>query len=436
MNRSRNTVSFKPLSRRHTLAAMGVAMALPALEVMRTRKAFGAAKAIPRRLLAVCNNLGILNDRLFPKEAGRHYHPSPYMESLLSHRKDITLISGTSHPEVDGGHPADVCFLTAAAHPASGGFRNTISLDQVAAQHIGHLTRFQTLTLGVNVNNAPRSLSWTPGGVVIPCEEKPSALYRKLFLKGSPAEEAAQLRRFAMGRSVMDAVGEQAKSLEKGLPAVDRERLEQYYTSVRDLERRIAVSREWEDVPKPRVSAPEPKDSDSPTEYFHRTRLMYEMARLAFETDSTRLITLMLDSVASPVVTVPGATIKDGYHSLSHHGKSEEKLAQLDAIDREHMKLLSELFTGLKNAKEGGAPLFDRTMVLYGSNLGDANTHNTTNLPVLFAGGGFRHGQHLAFDRTRNTPLPNLFVNILQRMGIEAERFASSTGTMAGIESV
>ncbi len=436
MNRPRNTVSLKPLSRRHTLTAMGVAMALPALEAMYSRKASGAAKAIPRRFLAVCNNLGVLNDRLYPKEVGRDYQPSPYMEPLLSHRKDITLISGSSHPEVDGGHPADICFLTAAAHPASGGFRNTISLDQMAAQYMGHLTRFPTLTLGVNVNNAPRSLSWTPGGVVIPCEEKPAVLYRKLFLKGSPAEEAAQLRRLAMGRSVMDAVGEQAKSLEKGLPAVDRERMEQYYTSVRDLERRIAVSRQWEDVPKPKVSVPEPKDSDSPNEYFQRTRLMYEMARLAFETDSTRLITLMLDSVASPVVTVPGSTIKDGYHSLSHHGKSEEKLAQLDAIDREHMKLLSELFSGLKNVKEDGAALLDRTMVLYGSNLGDANTHSTTNLPIVFAGGGFRHGQHLAFDRTRNYPLPNLFVNILQRLGVPAERFNSSTGTMTGIEAV
>ncbi|MDZ4696477.1 MAG: DUF1552 domain-containing protein [Deltaproteobacteria bacterium] len=436
MIRSRNTVSFKPLSRRHTLAAMGVAMALPALEVMCPRKVAGAAKATPRRFLAVCNNLGLLNDRLYPKETGRDYQPSPYMEPLLSHRKDITLISGSSHPEVDGGHPADICFLTAAAHPASGGFRNTISLDQVAARHIGHLTRFPTLTLGVNVNNAPRSLSWTPGGVVIPCEEKPSVLYRKLFLKGSPTEEAAQLRRLAMGRSVMDAVGAQAKSLEKGLPAVDRERMEQYYTSVRDLERRIAVSREWEDVPKPKVSVSEPRDADSPTEYFRRTHLMYAMARLAFETDSTRLITLMLDSVASPVVIVPGATIKDGYHSLSHHGKSEEKLAQLDAIDREHMKLLSDLFSGLKNVKEDGAPLLDRTMILYGSNLGDANTHSTTNLPILFTGGGFRHGQHLAFDRTRNYPLPNLFVNILQRLGVPAERFTGSTGTMTGIEPV
>jgi hypothetical protein len=158
------------------------------------------------------------------------------------------------------------------------------------------------------------------------------------------------------------------------------------------------------------------------------------MAKLAFETDSTRMITLMLDSVNSPAIDVEGAHINDGYHSLSHHGKSAAKMAQLEAIDREHMRLLAELYGNLKARREGGASLFDRTMVLYGSNLGNANTHVTTNLPVLLAGGGFRHGQHLAFDRERNYPLPNLFVSMLQRLGVEADRFATSTGTMRGLD--
>ena len=161
---------------------------------------------------------------------------------------------------------------------------------------------------------------------------------------------------------------------------------------------------------------------------------MYDLARLAFETDSTRNITLMLDSVNSPAIKVEGKSMSDGYHNLSHHGRNPAKLAQLEAIDREHMKLLGGLFTELQSHREGNETLLDRTMVLYGSNLGNANTHVTTNLPVLFAGGGFKHGQHLAFDRDRNYPLPNLFVNILQRFGIEADRFASSTGTMRGLE--
>jgi hypothetical protein len=165
-----------------------------------------------------------------------------------------------------------------------------------------------------------------------------------------------------------------------------------------------------------------------------KARLMYDMARLAFETDSTRMITLLLDSVNSPTIEVEGAEITDGYHSLSHHGKSEKKLAQLEAIDREHMSLLDDLFTELKATNENGATLLDHSMILYGSNLGNANTHVTTNLPVLFAGGGFKHGQHLAFDRQRNYPLPNLFVSMLQRLGIEADSFATSTGTMRGLD--
>jgi hypothetical protein len=422
------------LDRRQFLKGAGVALALPMLDAMRPAFARGNDGPPPRRILAVCNNLGLLPDRFFPAKGGRDYALSPYLEVLKEHRNDFTVFSGVMHPDVDGGHPADNCFLTAAPHPGSGGFRNTISLDQYIAQYIGHLTRFPSLTLGVNVQAGQRSLSWTAAGVLIPGEEKPSAVFQKLFLRGSPEEIQAQIRRLELGQSIMDAVADQAKGLQGGVGARDRERLDQYVTGVRDLEARLAKAREWEDVPKPKVKAEAPKDPASPREYVEKVRLLYDMARLAFETDSTRLITLMLDSVNSPAIEVPGTEIKDGYHNLSHHGKSAPKLAQLEAIDREHMKLLDGLFTGLKGVKEDGAPLLDRTMILYGSNLGNANTHVTTNLPVLFAGGGFKHGQHLAFDRERNYPLPNLFVSMLQRMGMETDRFATSTGTMRGLE--
>jgi hypothetical protein len=158
--------------------------------------------------------------------------------------------------------------------------------------------------------------------------------------------------------------------------------------------------------------------------------------RLAFETDSTRAVTLMLNSVGTPVVTIAGETITDSYHNLSHHGKAEEKLTQLKTLDEWQMKLLAGLFRDLKAVREGEDTLLDRTMILYGSNLGDANAHSTTNMPTLFAGGGFRHGQHLAFDKEQNYPLPNLFVSMLQRMGIEESRFASSTGRMSGLEMI
>ena len=426
----------RAVSRRQFLRASGVGLALPLLDAMLPAFSRAASAPPPRRMLGICNNLGLIPDNFFPAEdqTGRGYKLSPYLEVLKAHRDQFTVFSGVMHPDVDGGHPADNCFLTAAPHPGNGGFRNTISLDQYAAERIGHLTRFPSLTLGVNVQQGSRSLSWTGSGALIPCEEKPSEVFKRLFLQGSAKEIAEQERKLALGQSIMDAVAGQAKSIERNLGAHDRERLDQYFTGVRDLEQRLGKSKEWERKPKPTTTAKPPLDPESPREYMDKVRLMYDMARLAFETDSTRAITLMLDSVNSPTIEVEGADINDGYHSLSHHGKSPKKLAQLEAIDREHMKQLGVLFSHLKSTKEQGQSLLDHSMILYGSNLGNANTHVTTNLPILFAGGGFKHGQHLAFDRERNYPLPNLFVSMLQRMGIEADAFASSTGTMRGLE--
>ena len=255
-----------------------------------------------------------------------------------------------------------------------------------------------------------------------------------MFIQGSQAEVEAQMRKLEMGQSILDAVGGQAKDLQRNVGARDRDRLDQYFTSVRDLEQRMQMSREWERKPKPTVTASVPLDPASPKAYMEKVRLMYDMARLAFETDSTRSVSLLLDSVNSPAIDIDDVKITDGYHNLSHHGKSQAKLAQLRAIDEWHMKLLANLFTELKAVREEDETLLDRTMILYGSNLGNANTHVTTNLPTLFAGGGFKHGQHLAFNIERNYPLPNLFVSMLQRMGLEVDKFASATGSMRGLD--
>jgi BMFP domain-containing protein YqiC len=419
------------LSRRKFLRGAGILLSLPMLEAM-TPVFAGVVKSSasatpggkPRRMFGICNNLGLLPDHFFPKESGRDYALSPYLELLKEHRDGFTVFSGVWHPDVDGGHPADNCFLTAAPHPGSAGFKNTISLDQYIGERIGHLTRFPSLTLGVNVQQGQRSLSWTGSGVLIPCEEKAADVFARMFLQGTKAETEAQVRKLETGQSILDAVAGQAKDLQRTVGARDRDRLDQYFTSVRDLEHK----------PKPKVSAPVPLDPASPKAYMDKVKLMYDMARLAFETDSTRSVSLLLDSVNSPAIEFGDVKTSDGYHNLSHHGKSKEKLAQLKTIDEWHMKLLAELFTELKSVKEDGEPLLDRTMILYGSNLGNANTHVTTNMPALFAGGGFKHGQHIAFDTQHNYPLPNLFVSMLQRMGLETDKFASATGTMRGLE--
>ena len=220
-----------------------------------------------------------------------------------------------------------------------------------------------------------------------------------------------------------------------GVGGSDRSRLDQYLTSVRALEEQLVLSGEWEQKPKPVVEAPIPVDPASPAQYMEKVKVMYDLARLAFATDSTRCITLMLDSVSTPVVEgLAGANITESYHNLSHHGKAEDKRGQLTTLDTWHMKRLAGLYADFKAVKEGEQTLLDGTMVIYGSNFGDANKHVTTNMPILFAGGGFKHGQHLAFDTERNYPLPNLFVSMLQRLGLEEDKYGSSTGTMRGLE--
>jgi len=427
-------IARDPLPRRSFLKAAGATLALPFLDAMVPIWARTTADETPRRFIGICNNLGVRPESFFPNDTGRGYTLSPYLEELATFRQQFTILSGVSHPGVDGSHSSDVSFLTAAPHPGGGGFRNTISLDQKIAMALGHHTRFPSLTLGVNAKEGRRSLSWTDSGVLIPCEDSAAAVYQKLFLQGSPAEIEEQMRKLKLGESIMDSLADQSKSLNRKLGKNDRERLDQYTTAVREVEQRMASARDWEKLPKPKTTVPQPEDPNERSAYMEKTRLMYEMAQLAIATDSTRSVTLLLDSTNSPTITVPGAKITDGYHNLSHHGKNESKLAQLHAIDCSHMKLLGKLLADLQSSPEGNGNLLERTTVVYGSNFGDANKHTTDNMPILVAGGGFKHGQHLAFDKAHNYPLPNLFVSILQRMGIETEQFASSTGTFRGLE--
>jgi hypothetical protein len=423
----------RPVSRRQLLRAAGVALSLPLLDAAApARPDPGPAGGKPRRLLAVCNNLGLLPDQFFPETAGKDYRPSPYLDALKAHRDDFTVFSGVSHPNVDGAHASDVCFLTAAPGPGTGAFRNSISLDQYVAERVGSATRFPSITLAVN--SRTRTLSYTGSGVAIPPEDSAAEVFRQLFVQGTPKQVEAQLQKLDTGASVLDAVLAQTKRLRAEAGPADRARLDQYFTGVRELEGRLKAAKAWERKPKPEAKGPEPTDPDTPAAYMAKVRLMYDMARLAFETDSTRCVTLMLNSLDSPVLDIPGADIKNDYHDLSHHGKSEAKRGQLKVIDALHLKLLGGLLADLKAAREGGDTLLDRTAVLYGSNFGDANTHTTHNMPVLLAGGGFKHAGHLSFSRVQNYPLPNLFLSILRRFGIEADKFASSTGTMRGLE--
>jgi hypothetical protein len=324
---------------------------------------------------------------------------------------------------------ASASFLTGAGGAGRPGFRNTISLDQFAAEHIGGRTRYPSLSL----SGEGAGLSWTRTGALVPASNSPARVFAKLFLDGQPEEVKAQVNRLEDGRSILDDVRDQARGLRSGLSAGDRDKLDEYITSVRELEQRLARDEGWCKTPKPKVDAQPPKDIASAADLIGRARLMFDLTHLALQTDSTRLITIMLAGTTF-VPPIPGVTL--GHHDLSHHGKDPAKLEQLKIVEVETMKTLRDFLSKLKQTKEAGASLLDRTMVFLGSNLGDASSHSVKNLPVLLAGGGFRHGQHLHFDPQDSPPLCNLYVSMLQRLGIEIDRFSTSTGTLTGLEAV
>ena len=424
-----STASYIP--RRTFLRGIGITLGLPMLECMTPVFARAAQSPPPKRMLVIANNLGVLPKNFFPATAGRDYALSPYLSLLADVRNEFTVFSGLSHPGVTGGHSTDNCFLTAARGAFKAGFRNSISLDQYAAEKLGQVTRFPTLNLGVNIEKANRSLSWTRDGVLLPAEDSPAQLYRRMFVQGDAAAVQQQLHRLRQRGSILDALTDEAGRFSRTLGSTDRDRLDQYLTSVREVEQRLQTAREWEQRPKPTTTQPAPSDINDSKLFFEKFDLMLSMAQLAFESDSTRIVTLMVDAFKTPVFSLPGQkATTETYHNLSHHGQKEEKVQQLEAADRQHMALLRQLVGNLAVRREGEQRLLDRTMVLYGSNLGDANIHDNTNLPIFLAGGGLPHGQHLAFKRDNNKPLCNLFVTMLQNLGIESEAFASSSGAL------
>jgi len=420
----------KRLSRRTFLRGSGVALGLPLLEAMTSLRAAAAtADAAARtRMVAINVGLGLHVPHIIPEKAGRDYETPLYLKKLEDLREKFTILSGVSHPGVDGGHLAEKSFLTAAPHPGSASFQNTISLDQYAAEKIGDRTRYASLALSL----AGRGLAWSRSGVEVPSHTRPSLVFAQLFLEGKPSEKAAQIQRLKDGQSVLDMVQEKTKRMSGRLGAADKHKLDQFFTSVRETENRLVKAEGWEHKPKPKVDAEQPRDISDRKDVIGRAELMYDMIHLALMTDSTRIVSFFKNGI-NAVPPVNGVT--QDYHNLSHHGKDPEKIKELAIIEGEQLRIFGEFLRKLQSVDDQGASLLDRTMVVIGSNLGNASSHNNVNLPVVFAGGGFKHGQHLAFDNKKNEPLANLYVTMLQRMGIEADAFATGTTTMRGIEA-
>ncbi len=426
--KSVNVCRRQSLDRRTVLRGSGVAMSLPWLTAMRPAMANTAeVEASPKRFVAMTLGLGLVADNLFPDDAGSNYTASPYMQPLQDLRDKVTVVSGTSHPGVKGGHRAEASILTASAMGTSGRAKNTISIDQLMAKHLGDATRYASLVLSTDGSTSP---CYTENGAMIPPEDRASRLFAKLFVDESKQQRALQAQRVRQGRSIMDAVGEDAKSLQRELGAGDRDRLDSFFTSVRQLERRMAESEKWAKRPKPKVEMKMPVDISDPSDLIGRQAVMCDLIKLALQTDSTRFITLHIPG-AGGVIPIEG--VDQGYHNLSHHGLDETKLEQLALVETALVSQWGNFLRDLGGAEDSETSLLDQTTVLMTSNLGNASNHDNRNMPVLLAGGGFKHGQHLAFDRKNNYPLPNMFVSILQNVGLEVDKFATSTGTMDGL---
>jgi hypothetical protein len=409
------------MNRRQFMRATGACLALPPMGL-------ASEKPPPKRLFAIHVPLGMMPDFFFPKAAGTS---SPYLDLIATHRDHFTTFAGLSHPGVGGNHHAGQCFLSGAPHPGQPTFRNSLSLDQFAAETIGLDTRFPSLAISVSKGeHYADSIAVSRSGILLPSETSAERLYRRLFVAGTPMEKAASLRRIEAGGSVLDLILEKAKRLEKSTAPEDRARLDQYFQSVRELEGRLQRNIDWENRPKPKVDYPQPRDIADANEVIARSKLMFDLIRLALQTDSTRVVTLSL-STFSVVPHLPG--VKNETHGLTHHGNEPEKIAELRKIEEAQMIAFGDLLKAFREVNETDGTLLDHTQVLYGSCLGNANSHSNQNLPLILAGGAFKHGQNLAFDTENNTPMANLFVSMLHGLGIEADRFASSTGTITGI---
>ena len=411
------------ISRQFLLRGAGVVVALPALDcMMPAAVARNAQLKPPRRMVAINMELSFHPPNLMPTKSGGDDETTRYLEPLSDLRADFTIISGTSHPEVDGGHAASQSWLTGAVHPGTANFRNSISIDQLAAREIGLQTRLAYMALGGG------GISVSANGVKIRGAPYPSHFFRKMFLDGRPHEKARQIERLQEGRSVLDTVLEAVRRMRSRVGQRDKQKLDEYFTSVRKAEQQLRKFEHWQQKPKPEVDAELPSDIRDHTRLIERARQLYDIMYLTIQTDSTRLITYTIGD-SSHVPQLPGITMN--YHDLSHHGQDPEKLAQLATVESAHVKAFGDFVRRLKQSEEES--LLDRTMVMLGSHM-HSGGHNNRNLPMILAGGGFRHGQHLAFDTNNNYPLANLYVTVLQRLGIEVEQFASSTGTLTGLD--
>ncbi|HAY75412.1 MAG: DUF1552 domain-containing protein [Verrucomicrobiota bacterium] len=424
-------IKRKRTRRRFLQGFGGSLLALPLLEANSASGTF----ASPKRITATGIFYGFVPQNFHPQQTGRNFQSPLLLKPLESHRNDYSVFSGLDH-NLSGGHNATKFFLSGIPTNQSKGFAEAnISIDQKAANFVGGETRYSSLSLDSDRGNE-HTLSWTRNGNNVQPIRSLEKLYRMLFRKENLQTRNQAERQLEDRKSILDLAKFQADQFKKGLGQSDADKLDQYFTSVREFERRIEQSSLWLDKEKPKTDYALPRGADSLT-LKERTPLFYDLMTLALQTDSTRVISLAFTNLGKENGGLSG--VNQGYHTLSHHGQVQAAIDELSIIESFHVAQFSRFLGKLKQVVEpNGKSLLDSTMTLLGSGMSNANSHSNRDLPVLLAGGGFKHGQHLHFARSgkQSTPLCNLYLSMLQNFGLEVDHFNTSSGTLTGLETI
>ena len=420
--------------RRFLLRAAGATLALPGLTSLMAKTAGSLATVQAtrgagigaKRFVGVGNLLGFQTKSLFPETVGKGYESTRLLKPLEAMRDQMTVYRGLDHG-IKGGHFAVHSFLSGVLNSeAKDREDGNVTIDQYLAEEIGSQTRFPSLTVGSEGGiHGGCQLSWTRSGVRVPPITSPAELFDRLFASDSPKRRREMVEENGLQGSILDAINEEAKGLAKKVNLEDQEKLDEYFTSIRDVEKRLELRRQWTDQPKPDAPFAKPANANTVEDL----PMLYELIALALQTDSTRVATLEIGGSFLP----QHLGIEKSYHGLSHHGNDAEAVGHVLALEAYQIGNFGKFLNKLSSVQDGEGTLLDSTSVLFGSGIGDANSHKNSDLPVLLAGGGYRHGEFKKAESQgiKKVPLCNLFVDLAQRMGVETESFGNSTGNFS-----
>jgi hypothetical protein len=444
----------KLISRRAVLRGLGVAVALPALEAMAPLRAFaGNSAKPPLRMAFISIPNGVNNYHWFPKDTGTNFILPKTLSPLEPVRSDVLVLSGLAHDKARangdgaGDHArSNATLLTGCQARKTDGkdIRAGVSIDQVAAEKNGGRTKLASVELGCekgamagNCDSGyscaySSAISWKTPTLPLPKEINPRAVFSRLF--GDPnqiAQERDRAKQAMYRRSVLDLVTDDAKTLNGDLGLADRRKLEEYLEAVRSIEKQIQSAERDEARRLPQMEAPE----GIPAEFPAYVKLMLDLVVVAFQTDTTRIATFVIANEGSNR-TFPWIEVRDGHHSITHHGGNVDKLEKIQKIDQFYVEQYAYFVQKMKSIPEGEGTLLDSSMLFYGGAIGDGNRHNHDELPVLLAGnaqGTIESGRHVRYPK--GTPLCNLFLSMLDRVGVKEEKFGDGTGRLGQLSS-